>query len=299
MTEHTRQVLLLPHLSRQNSREVTQRAVEGLTKAGIGVRMLEPDAERAGVDKVTAVSEAVGADDCELIVVFGGDGTILRGAELARGKNIPLLGVNMGHFGFLAESETDDLPNVIDAIVSRSYRVEERLALEVVVTDSKGARQSDWALNEVSIEKDSRVRMIEVVLAVDETPLSSWRGDGVVCATPTGSTAYSWSAGGPVVWPAVEAIVVVPLSAHSLFSRPMVVAPNDTIAVELLPGSPAGIAWCDGRRALALPPGSRVEIRKSSEPIRLARLHVAQFTKRLVNKFDLPVTGWRGKSDED
>ena len=294
----TRQVLVLPHLSRESSREVTQEAVAGLTAAGIEVRMLEPDAHRAAVENVVAVTEDIGALGCELIVVFGGDGTILRGAELARGHGIPLLGVNLGHFGFLAESEVDDLPHVIDSIVNRTYRVEERLALEVVVTQPDGAFQSDWALNEVSIEKDSRVRMIEMVLAVDETPLSRWRGDGLVCATPTGSTAYSWSAGGPVVWPTVEAILVVPLSAHSLFSRPMVIGPNNTISVQLLANSPGGVVWSDGRREILLPPGSRVDLHRSNEPVRLARLHVAQFTRRLVNKFDLPVTGWLAKSKE-
>ncbi|MGP1667334.1 MAG: NAD kinase [Rhodanobacter sp.] len=244
------------------------------------------------------MAEDVGASGCELIVVFGGDGTILRGAELARGSGIPLLGVNLGHFGFLAESEVDDLPDVIDAIVQRTYRVEERLALNVVVTHPDGSLHSDWALNEVSIEKDSRARMLEVVLAIDETPLSHWRGDGLVCATPTGSTAYAWSAGGPVVWPAVEAMIVVPLSAHTLFSRQMVIGPNSTISVELVAESPAGVVWSDGRREIVLPPGSRIDVQRSSEPVRLARLHVAQFTRRLVNKFDLPVTGWRGKTEE-
>ncbi len=293
-----RRVLVLPHLSRASSWDVTRRAVADLTAAGIEVCMLTSDAERAQAADVVAVTEEVGAQGCEVIVVVGGDGTILRGAELARGHGIPLLGINLGHFGFLAESEPDELPDVIDAIVSRRYRVEERLTLEVVVTSPDGSRDSNWALNEISIEKGSRVRMIEVVVAVDETPLSRWRGDGLLCATPTGSTAYSWSAGGPVVWPQVEAIIVVPLSAHSLFSRPLVLGPDNVLAVEVLAESPAGVVWCDGRRAIPLPPGSRVDVCRSSEPVRLARLHVAQFTKRLVNKFDLPVSGWRGKTTQ-
>ncbi len=293
-----RRVLVLPHLSRARAWDVTQHVVADLTAAGIEVRMLTPDAERTQDGDVVAVAEEVGAQGCEVIVVVGGDGTILRGAELARGHDIPLLGINLGHFGFLAESEPDELPDVIDAIVSRRYRVEERLTLEVVVTSPDGSRDSNWALNEISIEKGSRARMIEVVVAVDETPLSRWRGDGLLCATPTGSTAYSWSAGGPVVWPQVEAIIVVPLSAHSLFSRPLVLGPDNVLAVEVLAESPAGVVWCDGRRAIPLPPGSRVDVGRSSEPVRLARLHVAQFTKRLVNKFDLPVSGWRGKTTQ-
>lgn len=132
-------------------------------------------------------------------------------------------------------------------------------------------------------------------MEVDGRPLSSFGCDGIVMATPTGSTAYNFSAGGPVIWPTVEAIAVVPLSAHALFARPLVVSPDATVAVEVLERtSGSGILWCDGRRSHELPPGARVVVRRSSRPVRLARLHPAAFTERLVRKFRLPVTGWRG-----
>jgi NAD+ kinase len=152
-----------------------------------------------------------------------------------------------------------------------------------------------WALNEASVEKAARERMLEVVLEVDGRPLSTIGCDGVVMATPTGSTAYGFSAGGPVIWPQVEAMLVVPLSAHALFARPLVVAPTSRIAVEVLADTEgSGVLWCDGRRMVELPTGARIEATRSGTPVRLARLTEAPFTDRLVAKFNLPVSGWRG-----
>jgi len=150
-------------------------------------------------------------------------------------------------------------------------------------------------LNEATIEKSQPGKMIEVVVEVGGRPLSSFGCDGVVMATPTGSTAYAFSAGGPVVWPNIDALLLVPLSAHALFARPLVVAPTSVLAVELLDRTPSpGILWCDGRRSVPIAPGTRVEVTRSAVPVRLARLSRGQFTDRLVRKFDLPVTGWRG-----
>jgi NAD+ kinase len=235
---------------------------------------------------------------CELTVVIGGDGTILRAAELTRESGTPLLGVNLGHVGFLAEAEHDDIEFTIDAVVNRRYTSEERLTIDVSVYQDKELVASTWALNEASVEKAARERMLEVVVEVDGRPLSRWGCDGVVCATPTGSTAYNFSAGGPIVWPGVEALLMVPISAHALFARPMVVAPTSVLAVEVIARTDgAGVLWCDGRRTVELPPGARIEVRRGSAPVRLVRLHQAPFTDRLVAKFDLPVTGWRGAAE--
>lgn len=291
----TRRVFVVPHINRPNAHSVSREAVIGLQEAGIEVRMHGSDADRCGVPGVVVVSEQEGVRGCEVIVVFGGDGTILRAAELARGTKVPLLGVNLGHMGFLAESEPEELPAVLSAVVERNYSVEHRMALECSVVSPDGTRVAGWALNDVSIEKSSRERMIEVVLAVDDQPISEWGCDGVVCATPTGSTAYAWSAGGPVVWPDVEALVVVPISAHALFSRPLVIGPTCEVDIELTVDSPGAIAWCDGRRLLEVAPGSRVEVRRSAEAVDLARVHRGRFSDRLVGKFALPVTGWRGR----
>jgi len=245
-----------------------------------------------------AAAGQIGVGDIELAIVLGGDGTILRAAELVRGGSAPLLGINLGHVGFLAESERDDLGAAVGRALDRDYLVEERMTLAVRVKLDNEIIHETWALNEATVEKASRERMLDVVIEVDGRPLSSFGCDGVVMATPTGSTAYAFSAGGPIVWPSLDALLLVPLSAHALFARPLVVGPNSSLAVELLDRTPGlGILWCDGRRAFDLPIGARVVARRSSTPVRLARLHQGPFTDRLVNKFALPVTGWRGPID--
>jgi NAD+ kinase len=291
-------VLVLTHTGREEARAVARDVVKSLVAEGLHVRL--PSEEAADLDLVAGPAlEVAGpsdlAVDCEVVVVLGGDGTILRAAEITRGTGIPLLGVNLGHVGFLAEAESDDVPSMIHAIVDRRYRIEERLTLDVTVHRGKELVAQTWALNEARVEKAARQRMLELVIGVDSRPLSRFGCDGVVCATPTGSTAYNFSAGGPVVWPEVEALLMVPISAHALFARPLVVAPTSVLAVEVLAETQgAGVLWCDGRRQVDLPPGARIEVRRGAEPVRLVRLHDAPFTDRLVAKFDLPVEGWRG-----
>lgn len=234
------------------------------------------------------------SSDIELGIVLGGDGTILRAAEILRGYAAPLLGVNHGHVGFLAESEKTDLEDTVARALDRKYSVEERMALTVRVTTNAGVVYDGWALNEASIEKAAPQKMIEVAIGIDDEPLSTFGCDGVVVATPTGSTAYSFSAGGPIVWPGVEALLMVPLAAHALFQRPLVTGPDSVLSIVLLERSRAdGMLSCDGRRSFRLEPGMRVEVSKSDTPIRLARLAPGPFTSRLVRKFSLPVEGWR------
>ena len=293
-----RRVLLLAHPGRAEARAVAQKLVDALTGHDIHVRVLRDEATALGLSDTPGLEIGVGGDpcaECELVVVIGGDGTILRAAELAHGSGTPLLGVNLGHVGFLAEAEYDDVGATIDAIVERRYTAEDRLTLDVSVFRDGELVTSTFALNEASVEKAARERMLEVVVEVDARPLSRWGCDGVVCATPTGSTAYNFSAGGPIVWPGVEALLLVPISAHALFARPLVVAPTAVPAVELLPPA-AGVLWCDGRRSIPLEPGSRIEVRRSDLPVRLARLARPPFADRLVAKFQLPVRGWRGNA---
>ncbi|GAA2072197.1 NAD kinase [Microbacterium hatanonis] len=304
MTPSDRNILVVAHARRDDTVDAAGRVVSALRQAGaraVFSRDDRDDLEGAfPLDGVGTLGEDVAVDEIELAIVLGGDGTILRAAELVRGGTAPVLGINMGHVGFLAESERDDMDDAVRRVIDRDYRVEERLALSVRVKDSTDAViYETWALNEATVEKASRERMLEVVIEVDGRPLSSFGCDGVVVATPTGSTAYNFSAGGPVIWPSVEAIAVVPLSAHALFARPLVVGPEAPIAIEVLERtSGVGILWCDGRRSHELPPGARVVVRRSSEPVRLARLHPPAFTDRLVRKFRLPVTGWRGPAPE-
>ena len=292
----TRSVLLLAHTGRRESAAVGRRVVARLLEAGLQVRVLPGEAAELDVAGTTPCDATAGsASGVELVMVLGGDGTILRAAELARDAGVPLLGVNLGRVGFLAEAEPADLDATVELVLDRGYTVEERMTLDVSVSCEGTPVDTGWALNEASVEKAARERMLEVVLEVDGRPLSRWGCDGVVAATPTGSTAYAFSAGGPVVWPTVEALLVVPISAHALFARPLVTAPSSVIAIEILStGAPAVVA-CDGRRTLALRHGSRVEVRRGAVPVLLARTHERPFTQILVDKFALPVEGWRGR----
>jgi NAD+ kinase len=301
MTDVERNILVVVHARRDDTVAAAERVVSAVRGAG-GRPVLSVDDRAELGDALTLLGDVatlgldVSVEDVELAIVLGGDGTILRAAELVREGTAPVLGINMGHVGFLAEIERDDMDLAVARVIARDYAVEERLALQVRVKDAEDAvLYETWALNEATVEKASRERMLEVVIEIDGRPLSSFGCDGVVVSTPTGSTAYNFSAGGPVIWPTVQAIAVVPLSAHALFAKPLVVGPEHAVAIEVLERTNGtGVLWCDGRRSHDLPPGARVVVRRSERPVRLARLHPAAFTDRLVRKFRLPVEGWRG-----
>ena len=296
-----RSVLITVHTARADAAVVAATFARELQKAEIEVRVLDSEHEAIaaqGIDGLVVVSAGAGAAaGCDLAVVFGGDGTILRAAEMCRGTGAAVLGVNLGHVGFLAEADVEDLHEIAERVIAADFEVEERLTVDVSVTVGGREVGRNWALNEATVEKASRERMIEAVVEIDGRPVSRWGCDGIVCATPTGSTAYNFSAGGPIVWPEVAALLMVPISAHALFARPLVVSPDSTLAIEIVGETPAGILWCDGRRAAELPVGARIEVRRGAEPVRLARLHTAPFADRLVRKFELPVAGWRGAAE--
>lgn len=297
-----KEVLVLAHTGRQQAIMVAQSLIQGLADAGLRVSMLTEEArEIPGAEQTVATTDSIDAamGAADLVIVLGGDGTILRAAELARHDDTPLLGINLGHVGFLAESEREDVAEVVHRVARADYSVEQRMTIDVRVTADGELLWETFALNEVSVEKVARQRMLELAVEIDARPVTTFGCDGVVLATPTGSTAYAFSAGGPVVWPEVEALLMVPLSAHALFSRPLVVSPDSVVAVELLARTPPGLMVCDGRRTLDLPPGARVEVTRGRQPVRLARLATGPFTDRLVAKFRLPVTGWRGPVQTD
>jgi NAD+ kinase len=256
-----------------------------------------------GPDEITALGNEIdvvdaderAAEGCEMVLVLGGDGTFLRAAELARNVEIPVLGVNLGHIGFLAEAEADAIDTVLDHVINRNYRVEERMTLDIVVRVDGRVAQRGWALNEASLEKGPRLGVLAVVLEVDGRPVSSFGCDGVLVSTPTGSTAYAFSAGGPILWPDLESILVVPNNAHALFARPMVTSPNSCIAIEVEAGGYDAMVFCDGRREMVVPAGARLEVARCGTSLKWVRLDSAPFTDRLVRKFRLPVKGWRGQ----
>ena len=230
--------------------------------------------------------------EIEVAVVLGGDGTMLRAAEVAQERDIPLLGVNLGHVGFLSEVERTKIADVIEALVNKSYVIDPRITLGYTVERDGKVVSSGWALNEVTVERE-KATMVELFLEIDGRPISRWGCDGLICSTPTGSTAYAFSAGGPILWPEVDALVVLPISAHALFSRPLVISPKSKIAVSI--ESSEAFLSADALRKFALVRGDRVVVTKNPPIIRLAHLKNTLFSDRLVAKFKLPVEGWRGE----
>jgi len=293
--EAERRVLLTVHTGREDIVDLARTSADRLLRGGIGVRVLDDEAEALDI----AGAEVVAADECaaqgaEIVMVFGGDGTFLRAAELARYTDAALMGVNLGRVGFLAETEPEAVEETLTAIEDCEYSVEERLAVRVDVLDEAGTVVGGtWALNEVSVEKAERSRVLDVVISIDGRPLTSFGCDGVLCATPTGSTAYAFSAGGPVVWPDVEALLLVPTNAHALFARPLVTSPNSVLTVAVPADGNRARVSADGRRRVDVPVGGRVDVRRAGRPVRIARVHAATFGDRLVAKFGLPVRGFR------
>ncbi|HEY7225282.1 MAG TPA: NAD kinase [Micromonosporaceae bacterium] len=289
-----RTALLVTHTGRKDSTEHARTVAAQLIDAGFTVRVMADEASEVDIAGVVPVVGEAAAAGAEIVFALGGDGTLLRAAEVARPAHAPLLGINLGKVGFLAEAERDDLDSVVRRAVARQYTVEERLTVDMTISHDGRPVASSWALNEVSVERGARTRLLEVLVDVDGRRLSRYGCDGVICATPTGSTAYAFSAGGPVVWPGVDALVLVPISAHALFSRAMVVAPSSTISITIDPNGPAPVLFCDGRRAFDVPPGAVITVTRGAPPVYLARLEPQPpFTDRLVAKFDLPVEGWR------
>ncbi|MEJ5919944.1 MULTISPECIES: NAD kinase [unclassified Corynebacterium] len=298
---NVREILLVPHTGRSANLKAAAEAAELLEAAGVHVRVLAGDHPEALMrHPVLGKFPRYGhspqaAEGCELVLVLGGDGTFLRAADIAHSMDLPVLGINMGHVGFLAEWEQESMNEAITRIIDRNWRIEDRMTITVTVRDTNGrVIGTGWALNEVSIENLNRRGVLDVILEVDGRPVSSYGCDGVLISTPTGSTAYAFSAGGPILWPELDAILVVPNNAHALFDRPMAVAPQSTVAVETNPETSSAQAVLDGFRPIAMPPGARVEITRGTQPVRWVRLDSAPFADRLVSKFRLPVTGWRG-----
>jgi NAD+ kinase len=248
------------------------------------------DATIEGVKPVTTSDLA--NEKVEIAIVLGGDGTILRAAEITLERNIPLLGINLGHVGFMAEVEKPSIQDIAASVINRTYLHEDRMVLGYSVVRENAVISEGWALNEITVERDSTT-MVELFLEIDHRPLSHWGCDGLICSTPTGSTAYAFSAGGPIMWPEVDAFVLLPISAHALFSRPMVISTKSEIVVTV--ESQKALLSADALRKLPLMTGDRVVITRNPHTIKLAHIKATRFTDPLVAKFKLPVEGWRGE----
>ncbi len=283
---------LVVHAGRPASREAAVEAsrildelgVEAVTTVGGGPEEVEGGLAQLG----PLVPPEELAADVELVISFGGDGTFLRAAHLCRDARVPVLGVNLGRLGFLAEVEDHDLGPVLRAVAAGHYRIEERDTLTMHVHDAQGEPvTSSWALNEVAVEKTARQRLLLTDVHIDGTFFARVGADALILATATGSTAYALSAGGPIVSPRVAATLVVPVAPHSLFDRTVVAAPEEAVRVDLLEDQAPGLASCDGREPVELAPGSSVTVIGAGEPVRLARVGVTDFPTLVRRKFGL------------
>lgn len=282
-----RSILFIVNQNREDARQSAAELGAIFTNAGFTLY----SNNETEIESMAPLSAEV-LSDIEIAIVLGGDGTMLRGAEAVRDSKIPLLGVNLGRVGFLAEVEKPRMSEIADAVISQSYITDQRLVLAYSVERDGKVVDQGWALNEVTIER-SETTMVELFVQIDQRPLSRWSCDGLICSTPTGSTAYAFSAGGPIVWPEVQALVVLPISAHALFSKPMVVSPESNIVVDL--ESTTALLSADSRRKFSLKVGDRVTMTKDTDTVRLAHVKEILFTDRLVAKFKLPIEGWRGE----
>jgi len=285
MSNSTRRVLLVINPQREQARKLALEIASEFQKSGFEVASSD-------ISAIPNSLQFTNPTEVEAVIVLGGDGTILRAAELVRGENIPILGINMGNVGFLAEITTPTTKEIVQAVLSKKYHGEPRLVIAFEILRSGKSVHKGWALNEVTIER-SATQMIELFVQIDDRPLSRWGCDGVICATPTGSTAYAFSAGGPVLWPEVNAFVLLPLAAHALFSRPMVVSPESEIVIDV--ESVAAEIAADGIRKFDLIAGDRIVLTRDFSQVHLSHLGEGVFTDRLVAKFKLPVEGWRGE----
>lgn len=282
MANNSRSALLVVHPHREEALETAEVFIDELKKADFAlysnIELSNTQLFNSGIN-------------VEIAIVLGGDGTILRAAELVKEQGAPILGINLGHVGFLAEVEKLSNSEILKAIIAKDYNNEDRMILNYKVIRDGNEISTGWALNEVTVERNDH-QMIEVLTQIDHRPLSRWGCDAVICATPTGSTAYAFSAGGPVVWPEVNALVLLPLAAHALFSRPMVISPSSEIVIDL--ESESADLNADGLRLIKLKLNDRIILTSDKRVIHLAHIRSTNFADRLVAKFKLPVEGWRG-----
>jgi NAD+ kinase len=287
MSSNIKNVLIVVHPTRDDAANFGKEIASALADAGFTAITNHPDL-------IKNAASFEGSDQLiDVAVVLGGDGTILRAAELIRGRDIPIIGINMGSVGFLAEINRPTTYQIIEALKEGKLNGEDRLLLNFEVIREKKVVNTGWALNEVTIER-SGTQMVELFVQIDGRPLSRWGCDGVICATPTGSTAYAFSAGGPVIWPSVSAFLLLPLAAHALFAKPMVISPKSEIGIDI--ESIAAEISADGMRKFSLKQGDRINITRDSQTMRIVHIDNGIFTDRLVAKFKLPVEGWRGQS---
>jgi NAD+ kinase len=282
-----RKVGVVVHPGRPPAVELGKLLAGWAEEHGIELRTLAAERGCIGED-VPCVDEPDFAPGLDLVVSLGGDGTLLRALGLVLTGQVPALGVNAGRLGFLAEVEPHGLGAALDAVWAGSYRVERRTSLAARVMVGGREVAEDLAVNDVVLEKAARERLAHVAVRIgDGGPFARYAADGVMVASPTGSTAYSFSAGGPIVSPRLDALLLTPIAPHMVFNRSLVLHPDEGVRLEVLADSPPLVEVVDGRVVRELPPGAVVEVRRSRHPALLVRTGRADFYRLVRSKFRL------------
>jgi len=282
---------MVVHAGRSGAVEAARWLADWLRQRGVATCWLAGDASENAppADDQERRPVETFAEGLDLVISVGGDGTLLRAAHLATQADVPLLGVKVGRLGFLTEVEPFEAPALLSQILEGNVRTEERMALMAHPVDAPWT-EPQWAFNEVIVEKTARHRLIRLSASIAGEYVTTFSADGVIVATPTGSTAYSFSARGPIVSPKVSCLLLTPVSPHMVFDRAIVLAPEEGVALEVV-GDEAGLLSADGRPGLELPVGSRVRIQRADRPVRLIRRASSpSFFSLLREKFSLPGT---------
>ncbi|MEW6242749.1 MAG: NAD(+)/NADH kinase [Bacillota bacterium] len=274
---------IIPNLDKLGAREITLRVAGWLEENGFRVWMPTREAAAVGREELGAPL-SVWVSSVELVLVLGGDGTLLSAARSIAPSQAPLLGVNLGRLGFLTEVELPELFGVLPAILRREYKLEERMMLEALLHRGGQVTQRLLALNEVVVTKGSFARLVSLHVAIDESYVDTYPADGLIIATPTGSTAYSLSAGGPIVNPNLEVMIITPICPHTLYWRSLVIASTETVKVKINPIYPGSNLTVDGQYGVALEPGDEIVVRRADATVRLVRLPEWNFYEVLRRK---------------
>ena len=269
------------HAGRPEAVAVASDLSRRLREQGIATRRLDEEP----VDADSSAPPDLFASGLDLLVCVGGDGTFLRSARIANAESVPVVGVKVGRLGFLTEIEPEEAPAVIDDVLVGKARIERRMA---ITARSDALENEHWALNEVMVEKGSRHRLIKLAVELDGTPICTFSADGVIVATSTGSTAYSFSARGPIVSPSLDCMIVTPVAAHMVFDRSFVVGPSEGVELEVV-GDEPGLLSTDGYESVEMPVGARVRIAAADKPTLMVRRSDGKSYFAIVReKFGLP-----------
>jgi len=280
-----RAVGLVPHPNRPNATELAKRAAARLAEHGVEVRVPGPDADIAGLGHLAVELDAF-ADGLDVVISLGGDGTMLRAVDLAYEAGVPVVGVNIGQLGYLTEVEPQDFDRALDRLLAGDYEVTERMMLQVDVDTAGPARGRWFALNEAVLEKVHTGRLVRLDVAVNGVDFTTYAADGVIVATPTGSTAYSFSARGPIVSPRHRCILLTPVSPHMLFDRTLVLAPEETLLLGVCDDRSV-VLTADGRELGELAAGDAVRCTGGPVPARIVTFAPRDFHQILKAKFGL------------